>query len=140
MYVRRAGGGRLPLLNAPLVPSKYMTLIIAPEIDAKGAANFERLKYLIDRFNRPGLEGLIALGRTTMLRDYQLRLDGHCCGEVLTVVGASFDPSLLTDPNEQERLTLAVSTFLLRVKHLHQRQCGGSAATADTPSSKVSAT
>lgn len=83
--------------------------------------NWPLLEYLIERFNRPDLEGVVVLRRTALLHDLQLVLVAECSGMPFSIVSEAFGDSLITTGLEKERMVSLVSRFLLKAKNEHRK-------------------
>lgn len=90
-----------------------------PEPLVVAGANWPVLEYLIERFNRPGLEGHVLLRRTPLLREMQLCFSAECGGKIFSIVSETFDDVLLTGSDTREQLVQLVSRFLLKAKRQH---------------------
>ncbi|RYD73255.1 MAG: hypothetical protein EOP84_21850 [Verrucomicrobiaceae bacterium] len=91
-----------------------------PEPLVMAGVNWPLLEYLIERFNRPDLQGVVILRRTGLLRELQLILLGECNGVTFSVLSESFNDSVVILGLEKERMVSLVSRFLLKAKNQHR--------------------
>ncbi|MHA3773693.1 hypothetical protein ACXR0O_19345 [Verrucomicrobiota bacterium sgz303538] len=90
-----------------------------PEPLIVAGVNWPTLDYLIERFNRSGLEGFIVLRRTPLQKNLQLYLTAESNGKTFSLLSEAFEDTLLTESAQREQLIRVVSRFLLRAKHQH---------------------
>ncbi|MHA3774321.1 hypothetical protein ACXR0O_22575 [Verrucomicrobiota bacterium sgz303538] len=100
-----------------------------PEPLIVAGVNWPTLDYLIERFNRSGLEGFIVLRRTPLQKNLQLYLTAESNGKTLSLLSEAFEDTLLTESAQREQLIRIVSRFLLRAKHQHAELVGTPDAT-----------